>query len=103
MEKTVKIDESRVTAALAYVSILFIIPMLKKDNEFCQFHAKQGIVLFVLSVVVSLLGWMPVIWRLSWLIELVIVIVSIMAIVKTLNGEKWEIPYIGKYAKLIKL
>ena len=36
----------RVTAALSYVLLLFLVPMAKKNSPFCQFHAKKGIVLF---------------------------------------------------------
>lgn len=100
MEHEAKDKDYRVTAALAYVFLLFFIPMTKKDSEFCQFHAKQGIVMFVVWIVVSFLAWIPFVGWAAWLSMLVI---NIMAIVKTLNGEKWEIPYLGKYAKQIKL
>jgi uncharacterized membrane protein len=92
-----------VTAALAYVFVLFLIPMAKKESAFCQFHAKQGIVVFVIWIAVSLLAWIPVLNQFSWLAMLAINVLAIIAIVKTLGGEEWEIPYIGKYAKLIKL
>ena len=99
-QETKKHDDSRVTAALAYVFLLFFIPMTRKNDEFCQFHAKQGIVMFVVWIVVSFLAWIPFVGWAAWLSMLVL---NIMAIVKTLNGEKWEIPYLGKYAKQIKL
>lgn len=100
MEQETKPDDYRVTAALAYVFLLFFIPMVKKDSEFCQFHAKQGIVMFVVWIAVSFLAWIPFVGWAAWLSMLVL---NITAIVKTLNGEKWEIPYLGKYAKQIKL
>jgi len=90
------------TAALSYVSILFIIPMLKKDSEFCQWHAKQGIVLFIFSIAVSFLYWIPMGWRIAQLVSLLVFVVAVLAIIKTLKGERWEIPVIGKYASMIK-
>lgn len=90
----------RVTAALSYVLLLFLVPMAKKDNAFCQFHAKQGIALFVTWIAVSFFAWIPFVGWAAWLTLLVI---NIMAIVKTLNGESWELPILGKYAKQIKL
>ena len=92
--------DHRVTAALSYVLLLFLVPMAKKDSAFCQFHAKQGIALFVTWIVVSFCAWIPFVGWAAWLTLLVI---NVMAIVKTLNGESWEIPYLGKYAKQIKL
>jgi len=90
----------RVTAALSYVLLLFIVPMGKKDSAFCQFHAKQGIALFVAWVVISFMAWIPFIGWAAWITLLVI---NVMAIVKTLNGESWELPVLGPYAKKIKL
>ncbi len=90
----------RTTAALSYVLLLFIVPMAKKNSAFCQFHAKQGIVLFVVWVIVSFCAWIPFVGWAAWLSLL---IVNVMALVKTLNGEMWELPILGKYAKEIKL
>lgn len=92
--------DHRATAALSYVLLLFFIPMAKKDSPFCQFHAKQGIALFVAWIIASFIAWIPFIGWAAWLSLL---IVNVMAITKTLNGEMWEIPYLGKYAKQIKL
>lgn len=90
----------RATAALSYVLLLFIVPMSKKDSAFCQFHAKQGIALFVAWIVVSFFAWIPFVGWAAWLSLLV---VNVLAIVKTLNGEMWELPLLAKYAKQIKL
>lgn len=100
MEQEIKKDDYRVTAALAYVFLLFFIPMAKKESEFCQFHAKQGIAMFVAWVVVSFLAWIPFFGWAAWISMIVL---NVLAIVKTLKGEKWEIPVLGKYAQQIKL
>ena len=100
MEQDAKDKDYRTTAALAYVFLLFFIPMARKDSEFCQFHAKQGIAVFVAWIVVSFLAWIPFFGWAAWISMLVL---NVMAIAKTLNGEKWEIPFLGKYAKQIKL
>ncbi|HTK60244.1 MAG TPA: hypothetical protein VL283_03520 [Candidatus Baltobacteraceae bacterium] len=93
-------NDFRVTAALAYVLLLFLVPMAKKESAFCQFHAKQGIALFAAWIIVSFFAWIPFIGWAAWVSLLVI---NIMAIAKTLNGESWELPILGKYAKQIKL
>ncbi len=90
----------RTTAALSYVLLLFVVPMGKKDSAFCQFHAKQGIVLFVAWIIVSFFAWIPFVGWAAWLSLLII---NILALTKTLNGEKWELPILGKYATQIKL
>jgi len=91
------IEDNKVVAALSYIWILFLIPMLlKKDSKFCQFHSKQGLILFLFSFV----AWFPII---GWLIGLAILVVSVVAIVKTLAGEQWQIPFVYDLSKKINL
>lgn len=84
-------------AALSYAWILCLAPLLgKRKSKFAQFHAKQGLILFVLSIftVVPFFGQ---------LLMLALVVVSVMGIVKTLNGEWWKIPFIYGWSKKINL
>ncbi|MBI4812633.1 hypothetical protein HY798_04350 [Candidatus Falkowbacteria bacterium] len=91
------VEANKVVAALSYVWILCLVPLLgKKNSEFAQFHAKQGFILFL----ISFLSWFPI---LGWLIGLVLIVVSVMGIIKALNGEKWEIPYVYNWSKKINL
>jgi len=101
-----KTQEKRVIAALSYIWVLCLIPLLtRKNDEYCQFHAKQGLVLFIGSFAVMVLGMIPI---LGWLIVLpfgwlLIVILSILGIINALQGKKWEMPFLGKYAGKINL
>lgn len=105
-DKKDAVQEERVIAALSYIWVLCLIPLLvKKDSEYAQFHAKQGLVLFIGSFAVMVLGMIPI---LGWLIILplgwlAIVILSVLGIVNALQGKKWEMPYLGKYAAKIHL
>lgn len=91
-------QKERVKAALSYVFVLFLLPLADRNSEFCQFHAKQGLVLFLTWVLVSFVSWLPFVGWIAWVSALV---VNIMAIVKTLRGEKWVLPLIGQYAQRI--
>ncbi len=91
------IEKNKTVAVLSYIWILFLIPLLgKKHSKFCQFHAKQGLILFILSF----LSWFPLI---GWLLGLAIIVVSIIGILKTLEGTWWKIPYIYELSKKINL
>ena len=91
------IDAHRITAALSYLWILCLIPLLTaKKSGFAQHHAKQGLILFILSF----FGWVPFF---GWIISLAIVIVSVLGLVKCLNGESWEIPFVHDWSHKIKL
>lgn len=97
---TKDVQDNRVMAALSYVLFLFILPLGKTNSKFCQFHAKQGIIIFIAWIVVSFLSWIPFIGWAAWVFLFVI---TMMAIVKTLRGEEWEIPYVSTYASKINL
>lgn len=94
-------DENKLAAILSYIWILFLIPLLaKKKSKFCQFHAKQGLVLFIIDLGISLVCWVPLFGQLLVLAALAL---SIIAIVKTYNGEWWEIPYVYNWSKKFNL
>ena len=92
---------------LAYLGLLALVPLLmEKDDKEVQWHAKHGLVLFglwiVLSVVLSALAAVPVLGCLSALalpfIFLAALIVHIICIVKGINGERFLIPGISDLA-----
>ena len=95
------IEDNKYTALLSYVHILFLVPLLaKKDSKFCQFHAKQGLILFVAQTVIGLIAWLPIF---GWLLALAAILVSIIGIFKVLAGEYWKIPYLYEYSEKIKI
>ncbi|MDD2786277.1 MAG: DUF4870 domain-containing protein [Patescibacteria group bacterium] len=98
------IQDNKVIAALAY--IVFFLPLIAaKDSKFGKEHAKQGLVLLIASLIIWVAGMViPVI---GWFIigplgSILILVIAIIAIIKTLQGEFWEIPYIGKYRHSFK-
>ncbi|MEK7584835.1 MAG: hypothetical protein AAB490_06340 [Patescibacteria group bacterium] len=90
-------EHERYTAALSYVWILCLYPLLfRKDSAYIQFHAKQGVALFVLEIVSPIfLFFMP-------LVIIVCVIASIVGIRAALMGTYWTLPLIGSYIKKTK-
>ena len=71
-----------------------------KNSSYVRFHAWQCIFLCIAAVILEVvLTIIPVIgWLLLPFVGLGILILAIVAIVKALNGARWEIPVIGKYA-----
>ena len=99
-----KKEEKDLTAVLSYIGILFLVPLLAaKDNAFAQFHAKQGLVLFIAEVVTAVILWIPI---LGWIVGLVAwviwVVLSITGIMNVLAGKKTPLPIIGKFAEKFK-
>ena len=90
-------SDSNLMAALSYVWILSVVMLIvKKDDEFVKFHAKQGLILFIISFV----GVIPVI---GWFIWLVVVVLDIVGFIKALSGEHYKVPVVGDLASKINL
>ncbi|GEM_PF-1694754 len=84
-------------AALGYFAFLFVVPLIvKPKSEYCKFHAKQSMVLFLITIVTFMILFM-IPWFGS-ILTLVIFAVYILAIYKSYSGELWAIPVISKFA-----
>jgi len=100
-EKNSDVEANKTLGAMSYVFILFLVPLLgKRDSKFAQFHAKQGLVLFAVELLVFMFSWVPLLGQLAML---ALLIISVMGVVKALNGEWWEIPYVYEWSKKVNL
>jgi uncharacterized membrane protein len=99
------VQENKIIAALSYIGILCLVPLLaKKDSKYCQEHGKQGLVLLLAVVAVMVVGWIPILgWIVGFFGSILLLIVGLIALIKCLMGEFWEIPVIGQYRSKINL
>jgi uncharacterized membrane protein len=99
------IEENKVLAAIGYLWILFLLPLiLKPQSQFCKFHAKQSLILFIASLINSVIWMIPVLgWILGTIGSIAILVLVILGLLKALNGEYWEMPYVAEYAKKINI
>ncbi len=98
-----EIQDGRFFAVISYIFFLCILTLLfKKNNKFAQYHAKQGLVLFVFEVAGFVLSIIPI---LSWLMHTVgftlAVIVSVWGLFKAWTGEYSRIICISEIADKI--
>jgi len=92
------ISDNKLMAGISYIWIIgLILLFLKKDSPFVQFHAKQGTVLFVASVVFS---FVPI---LGWMLNIIIFVFAIIGLIAALQGKKTELPLVGPLAKKINV
>lgn len=95
------IDQTKGLAILSYLSILFLIPMLvNKDSEFTKFHVNQGLILFLLSLVVAaarvVLHFVPLFGNLiSAVLSLLLFVLMILGIINAAQGRAKRLPVIG--------
>ncbi|MEM4272424.1 MAG: DUF4870 domain-containing protein [Candidatus Bilamarchaeaceae archaeon] len=113
-----KSSDDNLIAALCYIIglvALFVLLTDKKENKFLKFHALQtiflwvgwfvfficwGILSFVLAILTAPLGG---IGGLAWFcipfIGLAVLLVVLLAAWKAFQGEEYEIPVLGKFAR----
>ena len=93
----------KLLAAIGYISLLCLLPLLlKPKSEFCQFHGKQGLVLFIFALIVSTIGrWFSYgsFWWFGELLRIIIFIIAIYGITQAVKGLKKKIPLVGDMAK----
>ena len=88
--------------ALSYVlgpitGVIFLI--LEKDS-YVRFHAMQSVVVFVaLFVLQVLLGITIVLAALVPLVSILSFVLWLLLIYKAWQGEEWEVPVLGTYAR----
>jgi fumarate reductase subunit D len=99
------IREGKFFAIISYVSFLCIISLiLKKSNKFALYHARQGLVLFVMEVAAFILSIIPL---LGWLFGIfgyaLFLLVSIWGIMQAALGIYCRIPLITKISEEVIL
>jgi len=108
MESELK-DEDRLMLFFSYLGPLALISILAGKKEFVKWHAKQGIIFFIVwAVLFVILQPIYLFFRLIWLgwlfliIELLVALgifaLAVFCIVRALEGEKFKIPLIGDLA-----
>lgn len=90
---------------LAYIGPLVIIPYLTaKGDPFVKFHIKQGLVLFVIELVLWVIASM--FWFLLPfvpLLQLAVFILSVVGIVNVVHKKEKPLPLVGSYAEHFKI
>ncbi|HJX45667.1 MAG TPA: DUF4870 domain-containing protein [Patescibacteria group bacterium] len=88
-------------AALSYVlgPISGIIFLVTNKDPFVKFHAMQSTILFVaLFILQWILGFTIILLPLVPLVGIISFVLWLLLIYKAWQGQKWEVPLIGKYA-----
>ena len=100
-------DSDRWIAAASYFYFVSAIILLLRKNksEFVNFHARQGLVIFILALIFwllpSIFGFLPNI--LGILVNATLLALIILAAVRAYRSDRWKIPYIADIANSIDL
>ena len=90
-------ESNKLMAAISYIWILFLVPLFAaKDDAFARFHANQGLLLFLVSIVLGIIAIIPFIGAIISAIGGVVTFVfMILGIINALKGEMKPLPLIG--------
>jgi len=105
-----EIEQSKVISALAYLGILFFLPLVVQPvTRYGKFHANQGLLLLLTSIaggiVISILSalFMVISWRMLFLSSILYTVfyigvaaLAVLGIVNALQGKAKPLPVIGK-------
>ena len=103
-------SDRTIMLVLSYLGILCLIPLLvKKDDPEVQWHAKNGTALFgaeiawVIVVIILTLVRIPLlgcgITMISCVVWIGFLVISIMAIMKAMKGERMRLPVLTDFAE----
>lgn len=84
---------------LAYVSLLWIIPYLLVKGEerdaAMVTHLKQGLGCMIVGLIGWLVGHLPLLGFIGWVIEVVGLVLSIIGIINVFKGKAEQLPIVG--------
>ncbi len=97
-------DEGRMAAIMAYIPFLCFVPLLTmKENKEARFHARQGVMLFLIELV-------AVLFLIDAISDLVFkgilflaAALSVAGIAFAVKGKNYKLPIIGDLAEKAKL
>jgi uncharacterized membrane protein len=97
------VDKNKIFAVLAYVGILFLVPLLAaKESRFARYHTNQGVVLFITGMIGGVLSVIPFVGCILMPVVIIgVIVLMVMGIINAARGECKPLPLIGQY-KLIK-
>lgn len=99
-------DEGRLAAILSYIPFLCFVPLMNinwKENEEARFHARQGIVLFVIEMLAVIMLVDDVAKFVFRVLLIAAVSLAAAGIYFAIQGKRFRLPLISDIADKAKL
>lgn len=94
--------DKKVTGIVSYFTLIgWLIAYLAGDKEGAKFHLNQSLVLLIANIVVSILGFIPYVGLVTWIINIFLFVCWILGLIAAIKEEEKEIPLLGQI-KLLK-
>ncbi len=103
-DSSFKTDEGRLAAVMSYIPFLCFIPLLQmKDNQEARFHARQGVMLFLIELIAFLFLFDRISQFVFTAVLIVAVAFSLAGIYFALQGKNYRLPIVGDLADKSRL
>lgn len=88
-----KVSSTKLLSVISYFSALFLVPMIfKPEDTTANYHAKQGLRLFIYGLICDAITWAPFIGAIVQLSRLFFLI---KGVINAVNGRQEPLPIIG--------
>jgi uncharacterized membrane protein len=98
-----ELKEGKLFAILSYLSVLCLIPIFMRKNEFALYHARQGLLLAIAGFIVSVIGVPTAPFCVGLIIlaagYIFLLVLTIMGMVNAGKLQMKPLPLIGKLAE----
>jgi len=97
-------EEGKTIAIISYITwiglLIAFIMNNEKKNEFARFHIRQSLMLVLAGIALGIIFAIPILgWIAGFVGWIALFVFWIMGLIGAVNGEKKEVPIIGKYAQ----
>lgn len=105
MRKTVMLEReegvsARLLAAMSYLGVLSLVPLVvNRTDSYVQFHARQGVVLWMWEVLAIYTLLVPAVGQLFFRVSsMICLLLSVVGLISVLLGRAWKFPLVGDWA-----
>lgn len=90
----------RLLAMMSYLGVLSLVPLLiSRRGSYIQFHARQGVVLWIWEMVALYTLLLPVMGTFFFQVSIIAcLMLSVTGLVSVLLGRAWPLPLLGRFA-----
>lgn len=71
-----------------------------RKSDYVKYHVKQGIVLFIAWLIVSVIWQIPVFGKVvAPILDIILIVLLVIGIINALNMQKKQLPIVGGFAE----
>ncbi|MBF0588385.1 MAG: hypothetical protein HQL53_04590 [Magnetococcales bacterium] len=92
---------SQIMSGMSYLGILSLIPLiLSRDDAFVQFHARQGVLLWIWEVLAIYSLVLPGVGKIFFQTSsFLCFFLSVVGLASVMLGRAWRLPFVGNLAQ----